>query len=392
MSKSPLIAADADRWIVCAGSVQAEASHPAIAGQRNETREEGIACHKIAMEMLRSYQDPNATILAASDYIDTLSDNGVVITVELMDSVLEYVNDVLEYCNANGRMQHIKIESRVNLEHIYPGMHGFCDCWDYNPDMMTLTIWEGKYGRTVVEPFENPQQTEYLTGIIKELGLTSPQIQNLFLEFRVVQPRAWHHEGTIRSWCFEYYQIAQVLDRLKNKALESMSENPSCVPGPHCSGCNARDRCGALTRAGHIAMNVAMGVEDATLNGAELGYELSTVDYMVSILKARKTGLEEQAKALIKSGKSTVPGWDIQQGYGRQRWIKSKPISEIIEEAELLYDFQMAKLTADCTPKQAITRGLDPDFVEMYSETPLGELKLMQDDGSKARQAFGKKQ
>jgi hypothetical protein len=44
------------------------------------------------------------------------------------------------------------------------------------------------------------------------------------------------------------------------------------------------------------------------------------------------------------------------------------------------------------TPKQSIKAGLPAATVAMYSETPVGELKLVRDDGSAARLAFSKGQ
>lgn len=388
MAKSPLPAANADRWTICAGSVQAESAKPPILGQRNEAREEGKACKEIAMQILRSYQEPVAKILTPLDFIDTLSDNGVLITISLMDCVMEFVNDVIDYANTHGCLQDLKIEERVDLGYIYPGMYGFCDVYHYDPDMLMLTVWEAKFGRHAIEAFENPQAVEWITGVATENCIQTDVLNMLAIEFRLIQPRAWHSEGTIRKWLCDYEEVLPVLDRLHRKAIESQSSDPSCVPGPHCSGCNARHRCGALTKAGHIAMHLAMGIEDATLEGAELGFELTTLNHMMKVIKARITGLEEQVKATIQSGEDNVPGWDMARSQKRQRWKPGVKPQQIVEEAELLYDFDLRKPDFNATPKQAITRGLDPDFVEQYSETPLGELKLVPDDGSKARQAF----
>jgi hypothetical protein len=389
--KSSLIAADVDQWVTCAGSVQMQAQPlPTVHNAVNESKEEGTACHALAKEILQSYQGSGG-ILLESDVIDALSENGVLITRELYDAAHEYVLDVLNYCQDNGGLQQIHLESRVSLEHIYPNMFGFPDCWAYNKDSHKLTVWEAKFGRTIVEAFECLQLTEYVVGIIKEMGMTSAKILTLKIDLRIVQPRGWHIDGTVRNWEPSYIELRPLIDRIGVKAHESMGLEPTCVVSEHCRNCDARHCCATIGRNTAMTTDYIGGVMPVNLSGANLGYELSVLQKAQKVLKARVSGLEAQALAEIKAG-GIVPGFDYEQGQGRERWKKDTPVDEILMMAECLgFDpDELSDVKINCTPKQAITKGLDPETVRMYSETPNGAIKLVVDDGSKARQAFRK--
>ena len=41
-----------------------------------------------------------------------------------------------------------------------------------------------------------------------------------------------------------------------------------------------------------------------------------------------------------------------------------------------------------CTPTQAIKKGIDEAVIKTYSSKPKTKMKLVEDDGSRARQAF----
>ncbi len=388
-AKSPLPAADVDQWDTCAGSVQMQALPlPTVHNAVNESKEEGIACHSLSRDVIRSYVG-GESILLRSDVIDELSENGVLITNELYDAAHEYVHDVLDYCHSGGALNQLRIEQRVDLNHIYQGMYGFVNCWAYNPALHTLTVWEAKFGRTIVEAFECLQLAEYTTGIIKELRMKSADILTLKIDLRIVQPRGWHIDGTVRSWKPSYLELNPIMDRIIAKANEAMGDNPTCVVSEHCHNCKARHSCETLQRNTGMTTDYIGGVMPVNLSGANLGYELAVLQKAQKVLKARVSGLEAQALAEIKA-KKIVPGFDVEQGQGRERWKKDTPVDEILMMAECLGFDDLKEVSISCTPKQAITKGLDPETVRMYSETPTGALKLVVDDGSKARQAFRK--
>jgi hypothetical protein len=103
-----------------------------------------------------------------------------------------------------------------------------------------------------------------------------------------------------------------------------------------------------------------------------------------ALLDYRIDGLESEVLGRIKQG-TNVPGWMTQQSEGREKW--NKPIEEVLALGDLM-GVNISKPTA-LTPKQSIKAGLPAELIASYIERPKGEIKLVADDGTKARKIFG---
>lgn len=388
MDKSPLIAADAYRWVECTGSVELE-SQARLVNIGNDTgREEGKACHSLGQFMLTSHRD-NAPVLGAKDIVGKVSKNGVLITKELYTATYDYVNDVVEYFDDRSLpVGLMNIETQVDLNPIYPGLYGFVDCWVFDAGKMTLTIWEAKFGRTIVEVFECWQMMLYASGLIEKIGFDGYSEQMLTVEFRIVQPRGHHIDGVFRSWTVRATDLRGYVNVLTARAEQAKDGTGVCVVGDHCHNCAARNRCATLQRNNYKVSDYVNGQFATDLSGATLGYEISFLRHALSLVKDRLSGLETQALSDIKRG-VLIPQCSVKQGYGRERWRKDTPRDEVIYMAELLGE-DISEVIINCTPKQAIAKGIDETVIRQYSETPLGELKLIVDDNSEARRAFSK--
>jgi len=165
---------------------------PDYLSNETEAAEEGTACHWLAGDLLLiSYVEGKKTPVK-EDIVGTLSPNDILITEEMWQASLDYVTDIISnVCSISD----IKVEEKVNLDHIYPGMSGTPDAYYFDIRTNTLTVWDLKYGFGIVDVFENKQLMIYASGIIKKLNL-----KNINVVLKIVQPRAFHSEGTIRSW------------------------------------------------------------------------------------------------------------------------------------------------------------------------------------------------
>lgn len=338
--------------------------------------------------MLEAYQD-NSPVLGAKDIVNKVSKKGVLITKALYDATDEYVTDVVEYCQEAGELlPPLMLESQVDLSAIYPGLYGYVDCWVFNQDKRTLTIWEAKFGRTIVEVFECWQMLLYAAGIVKLLGYNNDNDHTLNIEFRVVQPRGHHVEGTIRSWTFNAMTLRNYVCKLTARAQQAKDGTGVCIVGDHCHNCSARNRCTTLQRNSYMVSDYVNGKFATDLSGSNLGYEISFLKHAVTLVKDRLSGLEAQALSDIKKG-LLIPQCSTVRGQKRERWRKDVPVEEVLYMAEIMGE-DLRETSINCTPKQAITLGIDEDVIRAYSETPPGELKLVVDDNTKARQAFSK--
>lgn len=390
MSKSTLLASGADTWVNCTGSVKLSQQFPAIESGEgtSEARLEGRAFHEVAQRILESFKAPGSELISSSHIVGTLSKDNIVITDEIYDGALEYSNDVLRICNINGTLRDLHIEEQIDLSCIYLGMYGYIDCWLFDKAAATLYVWEGKFGHRKVDAFENWQLITYVEGILRQLGINGHMDQNINVSMRVSQPRSFRSGGTTDMWDCKASELRGYINTVIAAANESYSDTAICKVGRQCEYCPARYACDTLQQASYGSLDYIGNVEGVTLTGHHLALELRILKRAERTLKARLSGLEEQALAEIRNGK-ILPGFVTKQGYGNKRWRKDTPSDEVIMMGDLMGVDVRKPVTLD-TPAQVLKKGIDASVIELYSETPMTSMKLVEDNGAKARNVFRK--
>ena len=390
MNKSSLLASSADTWVNCTGSVAMALQYPAIetGDGTSEARLEGRAFHEVAQRILESFKSPGKDLISSCSIVGTQSKDGIIITDEIYDSALEYANDVLRVANINGTMRDMYIEEHIDLSCIYAGMYGYIDCWLLDKASMTLYVWEGKFGHRHVPAFENWQLISYVEGILEKLGINGYVDQNLNVSMRVAQPRSYRSAGPVDEWVCKASDLRSYVNTLKAAAEDAHTPNAQCVVGRQCDVCPARYACEALQQVAYSGVDYLSNTEGVTLTGHGLALELRILKRADRAMKARLSGLEEQALSEIRSGK-ILPGFIGQPGYGRKRWCKDTDQSEVIMMGDMM-GFDLRKPAELDTPAQAIKKGVDESVIAAYSETPTTGLRLVEDNGAKARNVFRK--
>ncbi len=387
MSKSPLIASDAGRWVECNGAPSLALSFPEIVDEDGkQARLEGKAFHEVGQRIIESFRDRTGEIVSKPYIEGTQSKDGTVITSEIYDAALVYANDVLAACRGSVVMSDLHIEERIDLDCIYPGHYGFIDAWVYNAETMTLTVWEGKYGHRFVDAFENWQLVQYVKGILEKMTVNGQVDQEITVVMKVIQPRCFDVRGTIRHWTINAAELRAHFNIVIAAAWASKEPNALCKTGPQCNTCGSRYGCTTLQRGGYIAMEYTSETGGVALDGNNLAFELRMLTRAEELIKARRSGLEMQALAEVRSGK-LIPGYTAQQGYGNKRWRKDTDIDEIIAMGDMMGMDLRKPMTLD-TPAQSLQKGLDESVIEAYSETPRTKMKLVENNASKARQVF----
>lgn len=356
-------ASDANVWMKCHGSHKAQQLHPGPPGELSQSKLEGRACHEIAQKLFRN--EP------FSDIVGSLSQDGIVITQELFEAAREYYNDVWGYCNKHGiRREDMVVEKPVSLEHHLPGWFGIPDVWLYNEQTNHLVIWDGKFGHSLVEVYEHWPMILYAGALIQNDDGFEPDV----IELRIVQPRGFHSEGTVRKWCITPDELVDYLTQIDEALQNVISESPTCTPGPQCKNCTARAHCDALQRTGYDNIDYVMQLQTHTLSGYSLGVELKLLQRAQEMIKMRLSGLEEQALHEIKQGQH-VPFYSAKPTYGRKRFRKDIPVEQLIMLGDLS-GVDIRKPVEVDTPAQCIKKGIDPAVVEQYAETPSTGVKL----------------
>lgn len=352
-------ASDALTWMKCHGSHAAQVRHPGPPGELSQSKLEGRACHEVAQKLFRN--EP------FGDIVGSLSQDGIVITQELFEAAREYYNDAWGYCNKHGVTGKWHVEESVSLSFLMDGWFAVPDCWFYIEEQKHLVIYDAKFGHSLVEVYEHWPMLLYAAALLQKVPFDT-------VELRIVQPRGFHSDGTVRKWLFGTDELAEYQQQIRHALLNVMSDSPTCTPGPQCKNCTARAHCDALQRTGYDNIDYVAQLQTHTLSGHSLGVELKLLQRAQEMIKMRLSGLEEQALHEIKQGQH-VPFYSVKPTYGRKRWKKEIPVEQVIMMGDLMGQDLRKPVELD-TPAQCIKKGIDPAVVEQYAETPSTGVKL----------------
>jgi len=277
------------------------------------------------------------------------------------------------------------IERKLTMHQtVHPDCEGTPDLGAVDHGGKTIDVIDYKYGHRYVDPFENAQLCLYVAGLLEAHGLTWDMVKGWQVRLTIVQPRNYHPSGPIRTWDTLGHKVRAVVDRLYVAARAAKAPDAPCIPNDDCVDCTARHACPALQAAGYTAMDVAGRSVPFELTPAALGLQLRLIERAETRLKAQRTGLEEIAKASLRAGQD-VPGWQIKQGTGRERWTVTPDVVVAIGQG---FNVALDK-PATLTPNQARQAGIPGDVVAQYAEKPPGEHKLVPVDQSTFARAFG---
>lgn len=241
-------ASTASRWMACPGSVRLSKGIPDYS---SEYAQEGTAAHALAELSLRKGVEP-------------ITFSGTTIEgVEVTDDMAEFVSVYVDYCRdlIRGDSAGTWIEKQFTLQHLNPPgpMFGTADFVAYNDRTRELEIVDLKYGvGVVVDPFENKQLQYYALGAVLSMPQGTPIDE---VKMTIVQPRATHRDGVIRSFTMPFSDLLGFTNELMEAARATIAPDAPLNPGPHCRFCKAAGTCPAQKEQ---AQQVAM-VEFETL-------------------------------------------------------------------------------------------------------------------------------
>lgn len=370
----------------CTGYVEMVQQFP----EPEETVEaaEGTATHEIGSRLIMNQSTGNIAN-KASDFVGKTASNGVIFTDEMYESARVYSDDVGDIMRSAavfggpcfGNEHHVKAPKIHELS------HGTIDQFIFDRGKGHLYLWDLKHGHGIVEAFENWQLINYTAGIVDQFEINGLDDQHITVHMRIVQPRAFHRDGEIREWVINLSDLRAYFNTLSTNAGIALSDNAVCRSGSHCKHCNARHGCEAALRAGMSLYEVSTDPTPITLSGAALGLQLQIIKRAKKQLEYLESGFDEQVKNLIRSGVD-VPGWMVENGYGREKW--AKPVDEVIAFGDMMGQ-NLRKPDDAITPVQARKLGIDDAVIKAYSITPSTGLKIVPDNGNKARLIFGEK-
>lgn len=355
----------------------------------NQDALEGEASHEIGSELvLYSARGVNST--RAEEYVGEEASNGVIWTEEMFEGAKIYADDVAQVMRSIGVFggSNFGNEERVKCPKVHELSFGTTDqfLYDDRSDGGTLYVWDYKFGHEVVDPFENWQLMNYVSGIIEDrANITNWDPSFIKVHLRIVQPRSYHRDGPIREWVTTLDVVRKHIQTLRTNAAIALGPNATLNTGSHCKHCQARYACPAAIKAGTGFYEVSMQPIPVDLTPEQAGVQLLMLNRAYEHIKSQKTGFEEIVKHLVKSGKS-VPGWLVEMGKGNEKWNKSIP--EVIDLGNML-GIDLKKPDEAVTPNKARQLGIDEAVIKEYATRPNTKLKIVKDDGILLRQIFG---
>jgi len=363
----------AANW-ACAGRLALiEATTDPDAPERtSEAADWGTACHQISERCLRSGQD-------AADFIGT-TEKGKKYSFEVDDEMadtaqryIDYVRGVFGpedwvpgekcdecrgsgvekdcptdstpcgYCGGTGdqfgHLNSMHIEQRFSLASLNPPFEagGTADAVIYNPAAKMLEVVDLKGGRgVVVEAKGNPQLRTYALGAM----LANPGLAVETVKVTIVQPRAGHPDGRIRSETFHVIDLLEwtsdlllAMDRAK-RAADRKADLPDAawaasflVAGDHCKFCPCAGFCPALEQKALDTAGLHFDDLDqpvispsnapALQSPERLAQLLDAADMIGDWMNAVRAYAHEQAEA-----GATIPNYILVEKEGREKWVE----------------------------------------------------------------------
>ncbi len=313
----------------------------------------GTACHQIAEKCLRSGEDA----LAFLGTIEKCKDREIEIDEELVNSAQEYV----DYCRKRIEAYRVEtgdnaqywIEERFSLAVLNTPFDagGTGDFVLYFPLWKLLEIVDLKNGMGVVDVNENPQLRTYGLGAL----LAHPELDVEQVKVTIVQPRAPHKDGRIRSENFHVADLvdwtAALLERMK-LSKQAMEEYDACngntvlidewvdkwlTPGK-CTFCPVEGSCPKLRKR---ALEVAaawfddrdqLQIGNAALDESPeaLNRDLNNISILEDWIKARRALAHSQAERGV-----VFDDWQLADKIGNRKWANEDEAAALLLEQGL---------------------------------------------------------
>ena len=339
-------------------------------GDKPEARE-GEAAHWVVEQYARG----------GSVAVGHTAPNGETVTAEMLDGAQAMASDIRELIDA-GDLRH-DLEARVFMPQIHPTHNwGRADFIGINYRRKTVYNWDFKFGHGYVDAFENWQSLDYHIGAV---NLYAPDLDGTWtFDSRIYQPRSFHSDGPVKRWTFGLARYLEMMAELRDAALQAMVPDSPMKTGPHCQHCPARHVCPAFLAVGGAAVDMSLRGVPLEMTALGAGAILRTVRTARERLEDLETGLEAQLMAALRGGEH-VAGWELEQGFGREKWTASA--TEIAAVGAALGK-DLSKPLELITPAQARKLGIDEAVISAYSVRPKGEMKLKPVDAKAVRKAF----
>lgn len=380
----------AERFTVCYGSTNLLARVPA----RPDTPYsiEGTKAHEVLeAALINGIRDAKTAHLEYSSLCMEDLDDGKNMFYFAVNMMLNYVWGIMdEYPDAV-----MYTERFVNPpSEVAPGeTGGYCDCAIYVPSIRTLFVPDYKHGAGIAKDIKgNPQPKQYAAGFLYEDDAVVPVDNVDTVVLAIVQPRAFHPDGSIREIEITPYELWEYIDELENHIAEGLKEDAPLVPDDngktmdHCRFCDANTVCPAREAKALSAVGAQFKTVDMVrrpdlpdVKGLDVN-RLAYIRAAAPMLRKFLSDVDDQCYELAMSGVQ-VPGAKLVETQERREYYGDK--DEVAKKAAALAGVPIEQVME--TKLMGITN-LEKLIVEAFKKR-VGRGKKQQ-AAADARQAF----
>ncbi len=311
----------------CPGSINLTAGLP---NPSSKYAQEGTAAHRLAQQSLEQNVD-------ASTFVGDILDG-----VEVTEDMAEHVQVYVDHCRKiMEQASEYWFERRFNLAALIPPapMYGTADFTAYNLGSRTLFVSDLKYGKGVVVEADTPQTKYYGLGTALSLDPVTQPIDWVVLT--IVQPRASHAEGPIRSITIPYSELVEFAGDLIERAHATQAPDAPLKAGSWCRFCPAagicpaqRDEAQATAMVEFADMPLAVPPSPETLPLDVFVDILNKKHILESWIKA----LDARALAMLERGED-VPGFKLVERRATRKWTdEAAAVTTLLNAEELETD------------------------------------------------------
>jgi len=321
------------RWLVCPGSVHAQAGI-AEPDTGNKASREGTVAHALLEVCMLFGFDPQ-------DLIDhaLLGPDMPEVAQHMVDGVqnaLDWVEEYVDFYGAKNLVilneQRVRIGSMIGVPDEV--CNGTPDIQIVHLDGKCLTTVDYKHGMIPVQAEDNSQLMLYTLGGIKEQG-------NKFKEYKnvIVQPRAAKRRA-IEETSYKNSKLTAFTEKANRAALAALAPDAPRAAGEHCRFCRAANNCQTYRRR---ARQVAADEFDALPDPEEIpDSELNRILGEAHILLHWIQAVQARALAYVVGG-GKLDDFELAFGARRRIFQDEAAVIEWCERHKLPLDTYMPR-------------------------------------------------
>jgi hypothetical protein len=286
---------------------------------------EGTAAHDLAERAIVRGLDPG--IWEGTEI------QGVEVTEEMISAVRVFVDHVWSLVQYDD--DELLVEHEFDLAELNPPgpMHGTGDVVIWSPRRRTLYVCDYKHGKGLaVDATENSQLGYYALGAVISLKKRPDHIVTT-----IVQPRAYHPDGIVRSHTWTFGDLVTFKRELWAAAEATIAPDAKLVVGEWCRFCKAQATCPAqrshaveLARSEFDVEQVPQLPAPDTLTLEQLDLILRRAD----ILRGWLSAVEAHIMSALDRGEH-VQGWKLVPKRAMRKWAEGVDAGTIADALDL---------------------------------------------------------